>query len=1110
MFQVTEQPSSEERIASREAHLLSLEVGPDAALRLLGGKSDPESVAGHLQILIEHDRFKDAQNFLNGREPHVRWSHLAAYALARCGDTDGAERVISPTKRLEDRLIQQRATFTFAQGSIECIVARSGRDGSVVSGMLTQTDRALLQRVVSALQGAFAFDQLQNPLEQYACSVALQAQLLLNEKHAAERLAKLLETCSPIPLVLADAVLSNDIPAPTNLPERLRSEHPQSFDAKLKAALIEGGILGRPGPALAAAMDLKEMAVSRTERSSLLRAIAALGQLSGHEAQGLVDGIVPDLIDPEDSEGKLFRAESYLQAGNLDAAEALLEGVKDEANPSWLRAAAALRERRGDVDKALELLLKAAAEYPHQTLLRQAAAFAYNRGRLNAAADLLEKLAVADPNDLSSRRNLAVVYGRMGDFARAVTHFRAVHERDPKDPDHALRLAVSLSLADRSAESLAVYEDLCSRPAAPLEAHLGRATVLIALGHTTQACHALEGVREQFWDQPVFLMAVMRAGYAADREALASEALKHLAELEEAKDGGAGIRLLQPKTLDELKAYIFEQREFNEGLQRQVLRGRLPWQVMSQHFGGSLYRDWAHRTQRMEWVPEDPLVWAEYNLYATNGFTVSKRVAEGRSVLVPMSAGDHMRIVADLTALITLHRLGLLGHLRDRFQEILVPSVYSSRVLDERVGLRPHQLSRRNASILLSLAVEQGRLRIWDQQKEAGETPPVTIQEYGLDADSGDSYRLIDLGAPLYQGGMLGEAEYTRFRALSHRSSATTAGKTPLSLGDRVLCRLHELETIASAGALDSVLEGFATYITPMERERLRCGENAHNFQAQVAAWHTDLWQQLSDQTRFVRVAPEIPRQWQQETEEWQHREAALEAALIAMQHKVPLLADDRVCQMLVLNQEGSVPTAAFGTDQFIAGLLAESRLTVQMAAQALLQLMRWRYRFFVPPVAVLVECAHRYRQHPPGRDLQDVARYAHDCMRDPGLFNGPESTEPPIPMGFRLAESWAAVAGDFIVQVWADERFSEPSAKELTRWAVEQLLPSPPLTLPPHWQRMLAMLAPTSVLSGALTQCLAYKPSTRTRQAFEELRQVLGLSEERFRRAVTEVISGF
>jgi len=136
------------------------------------------------------------------------------------------------------------------------------------------------------------------------------------------------------------------------------------------------------------------------------------------------------LVDLEQSEGKLFRADRYLRYGDLDAAEALLERVKDMTNPTWLEAAALLLERRSDVDGALLLFLGAAAEHPHPRILRHAPSFAYHQGRLAAASDFLDQLVVADPDDLSSRRNLALIYGRMSDFARAAIHFPVAYQAE--------------------------------------------------------------------------------------------------------------------------------------------------------------------------------------------------------------------------------------------------------------------------------------------------------------------------------------------------------------------------------------------------------------------------------------------------------------------------------------------------------------------------------------------------------------------------------------------------------------------------------------------------------------------------------------------------------
>jgi hypothetical protein len=271
---------------------------------------------------------------------------------------------------------------------------------------------------------------------------------------------------------------------------------------------------------------------------------------------------------------------------------------------------------------------------------------------------------------------------------------------------------VSLALADRPAESLAVYEDLCARPQAPLEAHLGRSRVLIALNRAGEACEVLEGVRDRFWGRPEFLLALMGAAYAADREDLAGLALRHLAELQAEKAEGekTGGQFLQTKTLDELKAYLLEQREFHEGLQWQVLRGTLPWLIVEPHPGDIPYFGWARRTQPLPWVYEDPLVWAGHNVYATNGFTVVKPTG-GRASLVPISWTDQTRIAADMTALITLHQLGLIGRFGDRFREILV--LLSTSPMRWRNGLACSPTSCRAGTRRSCLARRSSKERCW-------------------------------------------------------------------------------------------------------------------------------------------------------------------------------------------------------------------------------------------------------------------------------------------------------------------------------------------------------------------------------------------------------------
>jgi len=62
---------------------------------------------------------------------------------------------------------------------------------------------------------------------------------------------------------------------------------------------------------------------------------------------------------------------------------------------------------------------------------------------------------------------------------------------------------------------------------------------------------------------------------------------------------------------------------------------------------------------------------------------------------------------------------------------------------------------------------------------------------------------------------------------------------------------------------------------------------------------------------------------------------------------------------------------------------------------------------------------AEQYRTNPPGEALQDIAEYLHDCMRDTGLFGGPEKTEHGESMAMRLYLSWLSVISKFLISIW-------------------------------------------------------------------------------------------
>jgi hypothetical protein len=220
----------------------------------------------------------------------------------------------------------------------------------------------------------------------------------------------------------------------------------------------------------------------------------------------------------------------------------------------------------------------------------------------------------------------------------------------------------------------------------------------------------------------------------------------------------------------------------------------------------------------------------------------------------------------------------------------------------------------------------------------------------------------------------------------------------------------------------------------------------------------------------------------------------------------VPLMADDRLCQALALNERPESTHAAFGTDALISALMKSGKLDASRAGESVRRLMKWRYRFILPTAEILKTLAGQYRANPPGQALQEIAQYIHDCMRDTGLFGGPEKTEHGEPMAMRLYLSWVSVISKFLISVWDDESFSEESAKRLTEWSIQELLPSPPRVLHGNLKVRISTQTAQYLLSHALINSNMLSKE-RIGDAMKALKDALRLNDNEYLRIVTETL---
>jgi hypothetical protein len=631
--------------------------------------------------------------------------------------------------------------------------------------------------------------------------------------------------------------------------------------------------------------------------------------------------------------------------------------------------------------------------------------------------------------------------------------------------------------------------------------------LLHALGHSDEAFEVLHRARAKFWSDPVFLAQYTSQGHAAAREDDAGEAIRRMVELD-CENKGDRSRF-KAFTIEEVKALMRERFENRKVIDQQILEGRFPWLVAGDFANRVASRDWSYRTQPLN-VGDHPMARAEFAIYATNGFRVEE-LAPGRKALVPIScppAGT--AVVADLSSLLTLDRLGILDAACSYFGKVLVPASYPAHLLEELGRLRPIQPARLSGQRAIRDAVKQGRLGVGNEEEPSGTTP--TLYEYKGE-DEITRFGIVDVGAWLLDSGLI---ETDAFEAL-RREARRPASSTPDDIRSAVEAKglLSDEFTLAKLnehGALEPLLDSAQVFIEKESLERVTGDLSTAEFDGEILDWHSAFREKLSSDPRIELVpVPEAgpaggdaSGDQGEEEERGQRRFLPLDAHHVAEARRLPLLIDDRVFQSVLFNGPAGVAQPAFSTADLLPALAEGEHLDLDAAAGCSLRLMNWRYRFVVPPAEFLVALARRHRSHPPGERLREVARYVHDCMRDPGLHGGTEATDPPMSLAMCLSTHWATTIGQFLFMIWHDESFGDEAAVALTRWAIGECLPSVPRNSSPTFVGILGERLPQLVISGSLLYLASLKNPTRTCEALGEIARAFSLSDE----AYTEVLA--
>ncbi|MEZ6088000.1 MAG: hypothetical protein R3C05_08245 [Pirellulaceae bacterium] len=191
-----------------------------------------------------------------------------------------------------------------------------------------------------------------------------------------------------------------------------------------------------------------------------------------------------------------------------------------------------------------------------------------------------------------------------------------------------------------------------------------------------------EAVRTRFWNEKQFLLAYMDLGYRTDHELEAHRAMLQIRKLEDGiEEPDRTVRAFQ---LDDLVDLMRGRREYLDEMDSLVVGGRIPWTLLPLKEGNPLQQVWSYRTQNF--VPwETKSGRAHFSTYASNGYCAANE-GDYRQQLVRLSAAkEGSDIVVDISALITLHNVGLIDATTKYFGKIFVPSLYRNLELEDGV-----------------------------------------------------------------------------------------------------------------------------------------------------------------------------------------------------------------------------------------------------------------------------------------------------------------------------------------------------------------------------------------------------------------------------------------
>ena len=1099
------------RVLAIKSFVISKQSGLMAGLAMLPNETSPTTLYSRLQLLVQNNQFQDAADLVSHLPPNCKWIDLAVYVYTALGESQSAAKLIDfASTNCDENWVVERSRIAAAESVFENILGESRYSPSLRTQGLSSNQRQMLEFVNEVLEPIVArvraTGRMKDAIDRIAVEYAVSSFDLLGMHTKSASLVNPMSLSRPVPLVVAQLVLRRVCDPISGLSARLRTEHPLDFSAQILAALLDRDCYDRSKMALSNLIELQSLAEEAGEEAVMQLCQAIFETACSMDVVAIAKSrpIVNKCLGLPNEYNLYFDSISLLMNGNPLDAKTLLEQNKQESASVWWQILAKCNEALQDFTNASICWQNATDLMPHPDLLMRFAGLSIQQKRFETALTTLEKAAAQSPDDARLIEQIASTQLRLRKFGDAADSFEKLRLIEPTVMRHSVNLAQCQARIGNVPKALETIRSI-DMPLPDLNIIGLKVELLNSLDQPKDSFAELEKVKTSFWHNVSFLLLYLDTAYRAGMDDAAGEALRHMMQMQ--KNGVLAETVLHEMTLDDVKQMGVDRFQQKHGLLLDIVKCRLPWLVADSLLNFVPLQAWHHRTQPLLWVSEDSATRGEFTIYSTNRFFVKKDASGDSSLSQIQRPSPGEAIVADMSALLTLHKLGRLQQVVNYFGKLILPVSLGDLAVNDSKRLTPHQPSRElELSIVYDLV--QRNLIAKVDLKEA--TSGIQIVNEYCD-DEATHFSLSNFADLIKDAELITTNEFSELAKFCKRRKKEGVA---LSIEQDIAISISTLRTLARFGWFERVMKAIECCVFTDQFDRETRELTAYEFQAEMFDDHQAFWKLIN---RFVsegKVEFQHPKQIAELTsnhdgedlDEAEQRLTFIDGPLVALENNCRLLADDRFCQSIVFNENPEIGQAAFGSDLVVESLEQSGVITPDDALSDLIKLMGWRYRFLVVLPSYLKVAADRSKENLPGPELRSIGMYVQQSMKDPGLLCGLEPSTPPMPIAWKYFMSWKDNVIDFLGLVWQDESYSDDQKTSVSRWCLSSLFPAIPNGLMySQIGRRLGSFLPRAFLMAAMIRFSTIQPIESANRALRLFAGELGVSEDEFFKIAAE-----